>query len=129
LNKAIATMVIAPIFAMLMIFMTEYTIHTIYYNKITSVSEFAVKTAENEGAISPTVIEKVEYRMKQEGLSLEKFKFVYNENPKINYNQAFEINIIGTFTYHAMSMLGTGIGSFDRKLEAPNIGYSNVWYR
>jgi len=129
LDKIFVSLVMFPIFALLMIFMTEYTIHTIYYNKITSVSEFAIKTAENEGSLSPSVIEKVEYRMKQEGLSSDKFKFKYNVNPKINYNQAFEINITGTFTYHALSMLGTGIGSYDVKLEAPNIGYSNVWYR
>lgn len=109
--------------------MTEYTIHTTYYNKMTSVSEFAVKTAENEGSLSSSVIEKIEYRMKQEGLSKDKFELIYQELAQINYNQAFEINIVGSFTYHALNMLGTGVGNIDVSLKASNIGYSNVWYR
>lgn len=129
MDKTYVAIVLFPIIALLMIFMTEYTLHTIYFNKMTSVSEFAVKTAENEGSLSPAVIEKIEYRMKQEGLSKEKFELVYQDVSKINYNKSFEINIIGSFTYHALNMFGTGVGNIDVMLEAPNIGYSNVWYR
>lgn len=122
-------MIFFPFIAMLMIFMVEYSIQTIYFNKMTTVSEFAVKTAENEGAISSSVIEKIEYRMMQEGLSEDKFQLEYQEIPQINYNQAFEFNIKGTFTYHALNMLGTGIGNIHKTMQASNIGYSNVWHR
>lgn len=129
MDKTIVSIAFFPIIALLMIFMVEYSIHTVYFNKISSVSEFAVKTAENEGGLNSSVINKVEYRMAQEGLPRDRFKIEYSPIEKIGFNEAFQITIKGTHTYNALNMLGTGIGNVETQLIATNVGYSNVWHR
>lgn len=124
-----ASMIMFPLIAFVLIFMTEYVIHTIYYDKVTKVSEFAVKTGENAGGITPEVIEKVEYRMHQENLDPEIFKFEHSNQPKVQWNYGFEVNVTGHFTYRAFNMIGTNLGNKTVLIESPNVGYSNVWFR
>ena len=127
MSKHITFLLFFVIEAFVILFAAEVLIHGFYYKKATDVSEFAVKTAENVGGFTPSVIDTVNYRMAQE--NIDHFTFTHTNSPKVNYGGTLETNVSGTYTYRTLNLLGTGVGNITVAINSPNIGYSNVWFR
>lgn len=129
MSKHITFLLFLAFEVFLILFSVELLIYGFQYKKATDVSEFAIKTAENAGGFTPEVISIVRYRMDQENLDPELFDFEYSSVTRATYGEVLEANISGSFTYRSVNLLGTGKGNITKQINAPNVGYSNVWFR
>lgn len=129
MSKHISFLLFLMINTFLILFVLESFQHAFYYKKANDLSEFAVKTAENKGGFTTDVISTVEYRKSTENLDSPQWNVDYKTTGQRNFGESIEVNTSGTFTYRTFNLLGTGLGNMDVQINAPNVGFSNVWFR
>jgi hypothetical protein len=129
MSKHIAVLLFIPFEVAIILLLLEFSCHGFLYQKANDLSEYAIKLAEQEGGFTDSVKQKVAGRMHKDHLDVNGFTVQYITEGRKNYGETIEVNTTGTFTYRTLNVLGTGIGNFSKRINAPDMGYSTVWYR